>query len=191
MCEPYQTTSNRKPLPHWPHSTDLGKGNWRDYYTSEKLGDFPKPFLPTDKFTDDDRCLVLRTSWRDNNWVIPFNTSWTAKICSGSWRMCPCQTNDLPAVLNLRGLCRSSVLRTKYPAKGLLYTPTQHTSLIGKPFFAGGMSTTIRYLREGLMIRKIHNLPNLPNQTYQSKPPNPNLPIQTYQTKSNLVYQAL
>ena len=32
--------------------------------------------------------------------------------------------------------------------------------------------------------------PNQPNQTYQTKPTKPNLPNQTYQTKSNLAYQA-
>ena len=156
FCEPYQTTTDGHPLPHWPKSTEVGKGIWRNYYTGEKLEDYPKPFLPSDKILDDDRCLVIKTNWRDNNWVIPFNISWMAKTCTRSWMMCPCQNEDLPALMRLRGLCPSSLLRTKYPDKGLLYTPTQHPSL--STFFMGGMSSKIHFSGEKWKIEDtVHN----------------------------------
>ena len=156
MCEPYQTTTDGQPLPHWPRNTDVLKGVWRNYYTGEKLEDYPKPFLPSNKFMDEDRCLVIKTNWRDNNWVIPFNSSWMANTCTRSWMMCPCQNEELPALIHLRGLCPSSLLRTKYPDKGLLYTPTQHPSL--STLFVGGMSTRIHFHEKKWRIEDtVHN----------------------------------
>ena len=122
------------------------------------LGDYPKPFLPSHKFMDDERCLVIQTRWPDNNWVIPFNISWMAKTCTRSWMMCPCQNQDVPALIHLRGLCPSSVLRTKYPDKGLLYTPTQHPSKPRQTLFVGGMSSKIHFHQEKWRIEDtVHN----------------------------------
>ena len=157
MCGPYQTTTDGDPLPHWRKNIEVGKHVWRNYYTGEKLEDYPKPFLPSNQFKDDDRCLVIKTSWPDNNYVIPFNTSWMAKTCTQAWMMCPCQNQDLPALMYLRGLCPSSLLRTKYPDKGLLYTPIQYQpSLL--TLFSGGMSSTIHFFENKWRIEDtVHN----------------------------------
>ena len=107
---------------------------------------------------DDERCLAIQTRWPDNNWVIPFNISWMAKTCTRSWMMCPCQNQDVPALIHLRGLCPSSVLRTKYPDKGLLYTPTQHPSKPRQTSFVGGMSSKIHFHQEKWRIEDtVHN----------------------------------
>ena len=121
----------------------MAKGIWRDFYSGEQLEDYPKPFPPDEIFNDNDHCLGFGTWWPDHNWIFQFNISWWEGSCTGSWRGCPCQTTELPALMYLRGLCPTSYFQTKNPNKGLIFTPTQHPLTMRDTRFVGGMSSYI------------------------------------------------
>ena len=92
---------------------------------------------------DNDHCLGFGTWWPDHNWVFQFNISWWEGSCTGSWRGCPCQNTELPALMYLRGLCPTSYFQTKNANKGLIFTPTQHPLHMRDTQFVGGMSSRI------------------------------------------------
>ena len=56
----------------------MAEGVWRDYYTGDKLEDFPKPWKkPHDeRFGEGTDCLGLYTWWPEEGHVIQFDTSW-------------------------------------------------------------------------------------------------------------------
>ena len=72
-------TNPGKPWSHWPEDTEVAEGVWRDYYTGEKLEDFPKPWKkPHDeRFGEGIDCLGLHTWWPEEGHVIQFDTSWS------------------------------------------------------------------------------------------------------------------
>ena len=135
-----------KPWPHWPEDTDVEEGVWRDYYTGEKLEDFPKPWNTEhdERHGEGTDCLGLSTWWPEQGHVIQFNESWWEGDCTSSWRGCPCKNDELPPLLFLRGLCPSSRLRTMNPNIGLQFTPIQRPHLLRDVWFKGGMSSKIQ-----------------------------------------------
>ena len=131
-------------LPHWPEDVEAEEGVWRDYYTGHPLANYTRPWRKGDGALEGSHCLGLLTWWPKHDWVIQFDESWWETGCEGkAWRGCPCQSQELPPVLWLRGLCPSSIFRTKDPSIGLRFTPRQLPDRLREVFFIGGMSTRI------------------------------------------------
>ena len=127
ICKEKKMKTTGKPWLHWPEDTVVEEGVWRDYYSGEKLENFTKPWMKThdERFGEGRDCLGLMTWWPEKDHVIPFNTSWLEGRCTSNSRGCPCKSDELPPLLFLRGLCPSSVLKTKNPNLGLQFTPVQ------------------------------------------------------------------
>ena len=55
-----------KPWVHWHEDTEVEEGVWRDYYTSEKLEDFAKPWKKyhDERYGVGKDCLGLYILWR-------------------------------------------------------------------------------------------------------------------------------
>ena len=135
-----------KPWVHWPEDTEVEEGVWRDYYTSEKLEDFPKPWIKyhDERYGVGKDCMGLYILWPEENYVIQYNKSWREESCTSSWRGCPCKNEQLPPLLFVRGLCPTSRLRTMNPNLGLQFTPIQRPDSFRDVWFKGGMSSQIR-----------------------------------------------
>ena len=138
--------SSGKPWVHWPEDTEVEEGVWRDYYTSEKLEDFPKPWMKyhDERYGVGKDCMGLYILWPEENYVIQYNKSWREEGCTSSWRGCPCKNEELPPLLFVRGLCPTSRLRTMNPNLGLQFTPIQRPDNFRDVWFKGGMSSQIR-----------------------------------------------
>ena len=99
----------------WLPATDGDlEGEWRDYYTGERLENFSKPWYPGHdaKFGDDYNCLLWYTD-------VPDEEAWGEQSCNDHPHYgCPCQFSRQP-ILRLRGLCggEQSLLDTTYLPK--------------------------------------------------------------------------
>ena len=156
---------------HWPEDAEVSEGVWRDYYTGDKLEDFPKPWKkPHDeRFGEGVDCLGLYTWWPEEGHVIQFDTSWWEGDCTGSWRGCPCKNDQLPPLLFLRGLCPSSRFRTKNPNLGLQFTPVQRPHILRDVWFKGGMSSKIQSRGQWTISDDVWNttaVTNAPKDSY-------------------------
>ena len=118
----------------WLSATDQEEeGDWRDYYTGERLGDYVKPWYPghDNKFGDRYNCLIMYPD-------TPPNIAWGEWQCSSSDKGCPCQYTQQPVLL-LRGLCQKSVFDRRFTPKQLASSPRD-------VFLVGGVSTQIRFM---------------------------------------------
>ena len=94
------TQGDMERLPHWPETMEANETVWRDYYTGERLEEYPRPWEwdHDARNGEDDNCLALYTD-------LPWEMSWFEDDCWASYDMsCPCQYQQRP-LLRLRGLC--------------------------------------------------------------------------------------
>ena len=148
----------------------MEEGVWRDYYTSEKLEDFVKPWMKyhDERYGVGSDCMGLYIHWPEENYVIQYNRSWREEGCSSSWRGCPCKNEELPPLLFIRGLCPTSRLRSMNPNLGLQYTPIQRPNNLRHVWFKGGMSTHIQPLGKWTLSDDIWNDTATTTASYES-----------------------
>ena len=156
---------------HWPKGTEVKQGTWRDWYTGQPLENYKHPWSSQadERGKDGIHCLGLRTWWPDHDWNIQFNDSWWEGTCISSWRGCPCwNPNNIP-MIKIRGLCPSSILRTKNPNIGLRFTPQQSPTTFRGTSFIGGMATDIFWGMSGWTIgNSVFNVTATSTASYNS-----------------------
>ena len=110
------------------------------------------------RFGEGTDCLGLYTWWPEEGHVIQFDNSWWEGDCSSAWRGfklkfliekeietgCPCKNDPLPPLLYLRGLCPSSILKTKNAIAGVRFTPVQRPDNLRHVWFKSGLSSRIQ-----------------------------------------------
>ena len=96
-------------------------------------------------------CLTMYAWWTEEKGQLSeterqmrqIDRSWRESKCVGTFTGCPCKNDALPALLFLRGLCPSSLLKTKNPKLGLQFIPVQRPHDVRNVWFQGGMSSKI------------------------------------------------
>jgi hypothetical protein len=121
----------------WLSATDEeDEGKWRDYYTSEVIGNYIKPWNSISEDYQYDYqdtmydCLMMGMN-------VPTEYSWMEWTCTYDMS-CACQYERRP-LLTLRGLCRDN-----HPLDWV-YTPRQLPGNSSDLFLLGNMTTQIRY----------------------------------------------
>ena len=119
-------------LSHWPETIEPNETVWRDYYTGERIEEYPKPYMwdHDNWYGEDCNCMLWHV---DTNW----DTSWDEWTCHSFDMACPCQYQQQP-LLRLRGLCWELTLDT-------LYTPVQLPMDPANMMLVGQTTSRIEY----------------------------------------------
>ena len=114
---------------------------WKDFYTVEPLANYTKPWMNGDDVSDFVKMIKETHKNGTRTW------QWNRDTPISKELGCPCQKS----VLQLRGLCPSSLLRGENQPRGLQYMNKQCTKLscnvddqsVMNSFFVGGLSNKI------------------------------------------------
>ena len=114
---------------HWPKE-ELVDGKlikmeaietiWRDYYTGQRLEDWPKPWYRATKdeaFGDNSNCLAWYSDMGED-----WHMTWYEWLCNTYDQGCPCSYPTQP-LLRLRGLCSASGIDSLFTLKQLPNDP--------------------------------------------------------------------
>ena len=108
-------TPNLASLPWlWLSATDQEQeGVWLDYYTGDRIGDFPKPWYPGHdaRYDNTYNCLRYYTD-------TPADIAWGESHCLSISFDCPCQYSRQP-IMYLRGGCPHNEFDKMYTTKQL------------------------------------------------------------------------
>ena len=110
--------------------TKTPHGVWRDYYTGHRLNDYTKPWMIN---ADSGHFVKMSFIEIENGTGV---WQWNRKTYTVNKVGCPCQNS----ILELRGLCPTSLLAGQNKVRGIQYVPQQDGSHV---VFQGGISTKI------------------------------------------------
>ena len=134
---------------------DSHSGVWRDYYNNwEPLANYTKPWMDVDDMGNFVKVVYGKNANGTNAW------QWNRNNLNSNDLGCPCQKS----VLQLRGLCPSSLLRGENQPRGLQYMNKQCTKLscnvndqsVMNSFFVGGLSNKIVFQNDTWRIMSAH-----------------------------------